>query len=363
MKFYSILIPLLIILSVTTLPLRAVSEEESDKKILTEDNAALNIYGGYNLSYWKIVPSIFFEFSYNNEPYKIKQFGIKTNYSLFSFGLEYNNSNISFSNAFNLDENNEENRSHLAEQLKIFNGLSFGNLSIFISATYQKFNTTATSSQEDDINYYSKNDGLIIVKEYDTIEWFTKYSKYDLRFDYSTSDAGIFSLGIRYMNYEAPTEVDISKQNSTTSGKIILFTKNKIIDPYFGITLKNRFSDSFYSFFSVSGSMLLTSYYPESQYFDIAYNNPLSFESFSITGIYTCSYAFHLTGEHYRIETGIKAEVFMASLSYDSTLEDDITARSQTGTPVVFNTGDEVELNFSRTEVFWGYYIKASSFF
>ncbi|PKL16517.1 MAG: hypothetical protein CVV49_15815 [Spirochaetae bacterium HGW-Spirochaetae-5] len=345
------------------MPLKAVSEEESDTQAFSEDNAAWYIYGGYNVSYWTIIPSVFFEFSYNNEPYKIKQFGIKTNYSIFSFGLEYNNSNISFSNVFTINENDKENQSHLAEQLKIFNGLSFGKLSVYLSASYQKFNTTATSTQEKDINYYSKNDGLIIVKEHDTIEWFTRYSKYDLRFDYSTSDNGIFSLGIRYMNFEAPTEVDISKQNSTTSGGIILFTKNKIIDPYFGVTLKNRSSNSFYSLFSVSGSMLFTSYYPESQYFDIDYNNPLSFESFSITGVYTCSYAFHFTGEHYRIETGVKAEASMASLLYDSTLERDITARSQTGAPVTFNTGDAVELNFSRNEVFWGYYIKASSFF
>ena len=42
--------------------------------------------------------------------------------------------------------------------------------------------------------------------------------------------------------------------------------------------------------------------------------------------------------------------------------KNDITTHDMSGDVIVFNTGDNVELEFDRSEIFWGYYVRATAF-
>ena len=46
-----------------------------NEQVLTENNAKVSIYAGYNVHYWTIIPSIHTELSYNNDPYRILKVG------------------------------------------------------------------------------------------------------------------------------------------------------------------------------------------------------------------------------------------------------------------------------------------------
>lgn len=363
--FYYIVLMLLFIVQFS-IKIHAEERDGFNEQVLTENNAKVSIYAGYNVHYWTIIPSIHTELSYNNDPYRILKVGVQAEYSIFSFGLEYSNNKFNTTGILGGGEENTglDEKSHLAEQLRIFNGLTYGSFSLLVSVVYQKYNTSATSNESTDISYYTKNDGQVILEDGDSVNWFTNYRKYDIRIEYNHLNECSFFLGLRYFMHEAPTEVNISLDHSTDSGRILLYTKNRIIDPYFGGSIKKHIAGKVHSLFTVSGSMLLTYYYPESQYFDVHYDNPLSFDTFSITGVYSFEYALHYNGDHYRIEAGISAECSLANLTYDKcTLKNDITAHDMSGDVIVFNTGDNVELEFDRSEIFWGYYVRATAFF
>jgi hypothetical protein len=338
-----------------------------NEELLTEDNAKINIYGGYFVNHWKINSSIFTDISYNNEPYKILQFGAKTNYSFLSFGIEYSNSEFSSTGTlFDNDSKAWGKQSHFAEQLKIFNGMTFGKLSLYIAASLQKYNTTGTLNDSNPLYYYSEKEGIIVLNQNDKINWYSDYKQFDVRLQYSVFDGATGAFGIRYSIFEAPTEVFITSNDDPAkhTGEILLYTKNKIFDTYFGASIKGYQSKHFYTLFSISGSFLFTSYYPENKYFDIEYKNPFSFDSFSISGIYTASFSLNFKWEHIRIQTGIGVDCSIANLTYDkTTLKNDTSATDQSGNTVVYNSGEDVELEFKRTDIFWGYFINASAFF
>lgn len=160
-----------------------------------------------------------------------------------------------------------------------------------------------------------------------------------------------------------PTEVEISSIDSQKRGYVFLFTENVVVSPYIGLTKRFDASPRFYTVFSFMMDFYAY-YFPQSRYFDVHYSNPHSFQTHSLTGIASASYSLNLTGEHYQIEMGISLDLSWSLLSYEnSVLRSDMITGDLNGNQVVFNSGERVDLYFSRDDIFWGYYIKASAFF
>lgn len=352
-------------LSVFVISLHAQTETESGATEINEDNIIINIYGGYYVNYWYIVPSIFNELSYKNDPYKIKQIGLKTDFSNLSFGIEYSDNDFSFTSNIASEGSTSKNKTdQIAETLKLFNGISFGRFSLQTTFAHQEYSTIATSMESDIINYYPDHGNMIMLNKNDTITWDTDYTKIMLEIDYTTSESNGFGIGVRYAEFGGPTETELSSTNpmDMDSGDIIIFTKNKIYDLYFSGNIKQWFSNQVYTMLSVSGS-IVTAYYPESRYFDIEYKNPLSLNSFSVSGVYSGAYSLHINGSNFRIETGAQYEYYASNLSYKKVkLKKDIAARDR-GSEIIFYKGEKVDLDFSRHELFWGLYLKASILF
>ncbi len=361
MKSFFIAISCLIIFFSALIPVKA-DTDENNGDTLTENNAVINVYAAYDVFYWTIESSIFQEIIYDNDPYKVKQIGIRTSASFVSLGLEYSNTTFSL-NDNPLFGNGNDDSNHFAEMIKLFNQMRFGDFSLYFAASHQEYVTTASSDQPDKMYYYTKNAGMIELKQDDEFEWSTEYTKYEMRGEYNFTSGSVIFLGASYMVFDAPTEVELSKVNSPETGRIILFTENEIIDIHFGGVIKRQIEEHVYSLFSVSGS-LLTFYYPESSYFDINYKNPLSFDSFSISGVYSIGYSLNFTGSNFRIETGIGADISFTSLSYkECEVKQDMVTADPLGDPYTFYAGERVDLDFDRNEIFWGYYIKGSVFF
>jgi hypothetical protein len=79
-----------------------------------------------------------------------------------------------------------------------------------------------------------------------------------------------------------------------------------------------------------------------------------------VSGVYSAKLSLNLTGEHFRIETGIGAEVSLASLYYECQTKETSVSHNEQGNTVVFNPGTAVELDFEREDIFWGLYLQAS---
>jgi hypothetical protein len=380
-KFLLLLCVIAVIFQVN--PLGAEDNSGDESIYNPEGTSWLYAYGGYGYYRWKMmsmdgfidmftsdIPSTGMRFKHESTPYVVKKYGVKTNLPLLSLGLDY------FSDKFSLPfesesekELEEEEDNKRARQLKYLSGLTFGNLSFQFNVTLREFDSTITSQGYKPsmnpgvfpIYYYPESGSMIPLAVGDKAAWYTKYRDYEGKMSYNYNGT-VMDFGARYVKYNAPTELTISKMGST--GDVLMFTENTTVSLFMGAGRLSHLAGDFYMRFYIPVN-LSGYYYAESDYFGVKNKKPFSADTLSLTTSSAGNFSLAYILRHFKLEGGVDYGMYysMLMLSKAELKKDVQYLNSMDGTTETALTGEQLRIEADRMEFFWGFYLHASAYF
>jgi len=361
------------------MPLETRSEENPDaEKIFNPETSSwLYAYGGYGYYRWKMIgtgnlmdifssdlPSEGMKFKHESTPYSVKKYGIRSNIFLFSVGLDYLGDTLSMPTKFDSEKELQEKGDKKARQMKYLSGITLGNFSVQFNITHREFNSTMTSQGYESSNgsissifYYPEEGSYQLLMPGDEIAWYTLYTDYEGKLSYKLSFITM-DFGFRYTKFDSPTEIGISQ--TATNGDILMYTENTIGNLFIGIGSYSNIAGDFYLHIYIPVNMF-GFYKAKNDYFDSSDAS----SSFSVSPSSEGNIAITYLLKHLKIEGGVDYGMHFSSLTLsDISLKRDISYRdTYSGNLQTAPAGSYVDLDVSRIEFFWGFYLHASVFF
>ena len=367
--------PLLMALFFFTTPLLAQNNLYNP-----EESALINAYASLGYYNWKMIStsdymSLFgadksagLNYSHDAEPFLVKRYGLRSNFLIFSLGLDYFSDQFGVPSEFDSQQKLETDTDNTAKQLKILGGVNLGSVILQANIILREFNSTITSEGQRDylnnilpIYYYPKNSDAQLLNPGDKASWYTKYKEYDIKINFPDPYFS-FDLGVKYMDYEAPTEVKISQNGD--SGDALIFTRNQIINVYMGLNSLSPLGYNFYLqlymplSFSIPGG-----YRMECDFVDQGETGFFSVSS--LTASSTGSLSLNYITSFVKLQAGLDYGFYYSWVQLrDAKLKKNIQFWDNFGNTVVSaNSGEKVTMSFTRLELFWGFFLSASVFF
>jgi hypothetical protein len=365
-------------------PLYAQENREENHIFNPQDNAYVYVYGGYGYYRWKMmsmdnfadmftssISSDGMKFKHEATPYSVKKYGVKTNISFLSLGLDYLGETLNLPTEYDSGRDLEDRSDKRARQLKYLSGLNFGNVSFQFNITRREFDSTITShgfealtpgpGSATGIYYYPEKGPLIILEKGDETAWYTTYTDYEAKF-VRTWQANSLELGIRYIDYEAPTELRIRYNGEM--GDLLMYTENKIVALFFAMDSFHQIAGNFYFRYYLPVN-IAGYYYAESDYFEVENKMPLSTDTLSVTASSAGNMGLAYIINHLKIEGGFDYSMQFSKLMLsDAKLKKEVRyPEIVDGNEITAPAGEKANIEATRLEFLWGFYIHASIYF
>lgn len=362
-------------------PIYAQQNNQENNIFNPQDTALIYVYGGYGYYRWKMmnmdslvnmfsssISSDGMKFEHEATPYTVKKYGVKTNVSFLSLGLDYLGETLNLPTEYDSGRDLEDKSNKRARQLKYLSGLNFGDLSFQFNITKREFDSTITSygfepltGSETGIYYYPEKGNPVILAKGSEIAWYTSYTDYEAKF-VRTWQVHSLELGIRYIYYEAPTELRIRYEGEM--GDMLMYTENKIIALFFAMDSFHRISGDIYLRYYLPVN-IAGYYYAESDYFEVKNKMPLSTDTLSVTASSAGNIGLAYIIHHLKIEGGFDYSMQFSKLMLsDAKLKKEIRyPEIVDGHEVTAPAGGKANIEATRLEFFWGFYIHASVYF
>jgi len=350
-----------------------------------ENTSPLYMYGGYGYFGWKMISTsdyigIFtgeespgLGYTHNAEPFIVKRYGVKSNLWIFSVGLDYLSDKLSSPTEYDRNADLEKNQDRKAQQLKLLSGLHLGGVTLHANVTYREFNSTITSQGQRDysgnlvpLTYYPKSGDPILLQPGEEFSWYTQFTQYEVKLE-TTFPWGAQDFGLKVMQFEAPSELNISTSFTSSaghaSGDVLMYTKNTMYSIFYGIKSLSRLAGNFYLSTYTPMDLGFGGNRATCEYFEAGSLNPLSFNRIFASSAGTI--ALQYLRPHVKVEAGLDYGLYYSMITLNDTeLKKDISFYDDMdNTMVTAKAGDKVNLRLTRIEVFWGLYAAACLYF
>jgi len=299
----------------------------------------------------------------------MKKFYVKADLWLINFGIEYLTSRFTDFEGITEEQSVEGKNDPIAKYMRLFSGISIGNVELKGNVSFKKFQGTLKSNgikidngYTKPVYYYPEHGDVVPLEPGDEITWFSIVKDYELVLSLGGNKKrryggyGSYDIGARYTNFTAPQKLRFSNDRYTalvSDVTAVMLTEYHLYSLSLGWNV--GYTTRALLYYEFYFPAVLGFHRFENSYMDVRPKYPYNY---TVSGRGKICMGFDL--KHVKIEGGVDYTYFYSNTMASTKLKQEIDYLSEAdGTPGNLPQGSKVQVAASRLELFWGVYVQA----